>query len=528
MQNEILKPVLETDETAIPRYDIVNPDGSVTQQNVELRLKNEVMQQGTPYDEESVLPAQLATQLGLPTTATPAQALQLLATKSYAKDETLSNETKTLFGLDASAVPDDAFKKIRIDKVGDTLTTARTDLGESWALCNGDYLDATEYAELGSVIHDRTWNRDSSSIGNMKTYGYAFGNGYYVAIGVDYDTKSTLKVMYKQAISDEWTVKTIITDFPTTTYGNCTLKFLNGNFVFVYSDSTQCYGYYASNPSDTWTKFTINGATSSRYIIDIAYGNGSYAVFASTASSDNNYENYIRCYSATKLGGSGWSTTTVLSNNHFTPNSNYKLSYVNGRFVFVCYSANRDAIILKTATSANETWRSYSKSTSKPVYFNDVVYKDGYYYMFGYEVYSSSTHYPVYVKTSSLDISSATITRISGYSYCDYGSTMVIGDNVCGVYMVTSSSSSSTYYAMILYLTGDSSTINGKQLEGSIPVSSVPLCFADDSGAYLIGFAYGNSRSAVVYSSRLVEGNYMHLPTISNDKTYTYMKVKGD
>ena len=107
MQNEILKPVLEIDETAIPRYDIVNPDGSVAQQNIELRLKNEVMQQGTPYDEESVLPAQLATQLGLPTTATPAQALQLLATKSYSKDETLSNETKTLFGLNETAVPDD-------------------------------------------------------------------------------------------------------------------------------------------------------------------------------------------------------------------------------------------------------------------------------------------------------------------------------------------------------------------------------------------------------------------------------------
>ena len=120
MQNEILKPVLETDETAIPRYDIVNPDGSVAQQNVELRLKNEVMQQGTPYDEESVLPANLATQLGLPTTATPAQALQLIATKSYNKDETLSNETKTLFGLDETAVPDDVFTvlcKTKIDKM---------------------------------------------------------------------------------------------------------------------------------------------------------------------------------------------------------------------------------------------------------------------------------------------------------------------------------------------------------------------------------------------------------------------------
>lgn len=74
MQNEILKPVLDTDEVAVPRYDIVGPNGSVIQQNVELRLKNEVVQEGTPYDEESVLPALLREQLELPQSATPAEA----------------------------------------------------------------------------------------------------------------------------------------------------------------------------------------------------------------------------------------------------------------------------------------------------------------------------------------------------------------------------------------------------------------------------------------------------------------------
>lgn len=81
MQNEILKPVLDTDEVAVPRYDIVGPNGSVIQQNVELRLKNEVVQEGTPYDEESVLPASLREQLELPQSATPAEAMAALLTK---------------------------------------------------------------------------------------------------------------------------------------------------------------------------------------------------------------------------------------------------------------------------------------------------------------------------------------------------------------------------------------------------------------------------------------------------------------
>lgn len=75
MQNEILKPVFDTDKVAVPRYDIVGPSGIVVRQNVELRLKNEIVQKGTPYDEESVLPASLREQLALSPSATPAEAL---------------------------------------------------------------------------------------------------------------------------------------------------------------------------------------------------------------------------------------------------------------------------------------------------------------------------------------------------------------------------------------------------------------------------------------------------------------------
>ena len=75
MQNEILKPVFDTDKVAVPRYDIIGPSGIVVRQNVELRLKNEIVQKGTPYDEESVLPASLREQLALSPNATPAEAL---------------------------------------------------------------------------------------------------------------------------------------------------------------------------------------------------------------------------------------------------------------------------------------------------------------------------------------------------------------------------------------------------------------------------------------------------------------------
>ena len=143
MQNEILKPVLATDETAIPRYDIVNPDGSVSQQNVELRLKNEVMQQGTPYDEESVLPATLCEKLGLPNSATPANAFEAVLAKAGAKvsmNEPTSQDniaagystgamwlrpyytlTNMVYALEASSITPSA---CTVNKSGQTFTVA--------------------------------------------------------------------------------------------------------------------------------------------------------------------------------------------------------------------------------------------------------------------------------------------------------------------------------------------------------------------------------------------------------------------
>lgn len=81
MQDEILNPVLSTDTVAVPRYDILGSDGSALQQDVELRLKNVTLQEGTPYNKESVLPDSLCTDLGIPATSTPAGAFRALLNK---------------------------------------------------------------------------------------------------------------------------------------------------------------------------------------------------------------------------------------------------------------------------------------------------------------------------------------------------------------------------------------------------------------------------------------------------------------
>lgn len=46
-QDEVLKKAVDTDPYVIPRYDIVNPAGQVESANVQLVLKNEILQEGT-------------------------------------------------------------------------------------------------------------------------------------------------------------------------------------------------------------------------------------------------------------------------------------------------------------------------------------------------------------------------------------------------------------------------------------------------------------------------------------------------
>lgn len=50
-QDEILLPAVSSDRTAVPRYDVVAPDGQTLYENVALRLANGVAQPGTPINK---------------------------------------------------------------------------------------------------------------------------------------------------------------------------------------------------------------------------------------------------------------------------------------------------------------------------------------------------------------------------------------------------------------------------------------------------------------------------------------------
>lgn len=68
----------------------------------------------------------------------------------------LDKATQTATGLASGKTVSDALAQITTDggafQVGDTLTTARTNLGDKWLLCNGASVDASLYPDLNQVL----------------------------------------------------------------------------------------------------------------------------------------------------------------------------------------------------------------------------------------------------------------------------------------------------------------------------------------------------------------------------------------
>lgn len=70
-------------------------------------------------------------------------------------EQTLSDRTRSAFGLPKTATPDDVFKAISTQnvklEVGDIRVTLKTDLGENWVACKGGTVSSTLYPELRKI-----------------------------------------------------------------------------------------------------------------------------------------------------------------------------------------------------------------------------------------------------------------------------------------------------------------------------------------------------------------------------------------
>ena len=357
-------------------------------------------------------------------------------------------------------------------KIGDTLTTVRTDLPDNWLLCDGSGFSGTEYPKLAEMIAAGTpsgqWEQNNQGVSDLHCIEY--GDGWWVAIG-DNGTVYT-----KQGSpSGEWTKNN-------TAFGNVYFRQVAyGNGYWVALGTSNCW-YKSGDPSGTWTKHPIMSAVSS--ITALTFGNGSFVIGAGA------YNSNPAIYHTTNPSAT-WQQASVTSPAYGT--SFIGISYSNGRWVAF-------GSVGMPSSKGIYYYTSDLTSPFVPIQCNNTNSVYGLVYFEGFWVFTCGSN-SFYL--TALGESPILISGLSGKPVAK----VVVGNG----YLVTIyvSPVGAVYYML-----------------GSPDTGTVISNFQGNKG--IQGIAYGNGQFVIVGNGGTVYyTNSYTLPTISTG-AYTYIKAKEE
>ncbi|MFR1051478.1 MAG: phage tail protein [Lachnospirales bacterium] len=368
------------------------------------------------------------------------------------KGTLLSDATAAALGLAGDATVNDGLAKLALGpfKIGDTLSTLRTDLGNKWLLCNGAVVDATVYPSLyallsavisGAAVGGYGTPRDIASDGTtyvacgydhttskafikystdpagssvwtsvniVGSYGWrptkvAVHDGMWVAIGHSTDTHVPFIATATDPTGD-WTVQNI-SEYECYLTG---LAFAFGQWIAVGSDGTgaNTRAFTTANPLSSWAVTTINTADS--FMLEDLEFNGTVLC----AVGYGKYNNYP--YALVKEGASGsWVLKKLSSTLYFHLNS---IAYASGMWV----AAGQYTSTLLAAVYASAdliTW-TFKQIVNSPVAYNGAFV--GYWNESWHVGFSGNGYYPA-VATAADPLLEWGVTKLSDSDYDIYG-----------------------------------------------------------------------------------------------------------
>lgn len=341
---------------------------------------------------------------------------------ALSKANLLTDETAENLGLDSTATPNDALARLASARVriGDTRTTARTDLGDDWLLCNGESISSADYPELANLLVSISPQYKNITV-NLTLTQLIYSGGYWVAIGTTSNSRY-VTIAYTQDLNGTWTTKNLINTSSSDTISNPHIAYddsqgwvavisktgtgttgvlalysttLDGTWQskqIYYGDYFSEYflerkngywvtgGYYmpneddrysviayATSPSENWTVKTI-----SRDIRSIDYGNGYWC------ATDSNMSGILY---ATSLSGS-WIYKSIVST---TAYSMANIKFANEKWVIAfAGSSSGSSFFVSYATNPTGTWTTETVTMtgfSVPLYV--IEYINGKWYIGG-------------------------------------------------------------------------------------------------------------------------------------------------
>lgn len=202
----------------------------------------------------------------------------------------LDSDAQVTTGLASGSTLDDALQSVVKDggtfQIGDTLTTARTNLGDKWLLCNGKQITQTDYPVLVGLLGAKPFNwvsegtSTTANINNIVNKTTTAGDLFLAKS--DTEVSGKYHCYYSTDLLSWQSLKTSNDKF--------FIWCVNGTWIVyspysVISDKPKSASYYSGENMDFDNFVAINAITSDVY--GAAYWNGKYYINTSDASLEN-------------------------------------------------------------------------------------------------------------------------------------------------------------------------------------------------------------------------------------------------
>ena len=296
----------------------------------------------------------------------------------------LDSDARVTTGLDSGSTLDDALQSVVKDggafQVGDTLTTARTNLGDKWLLCNGTQITQADYPALVGLLGNKPFNWISKGTSTTANIDYIVNKT--TATGDLFLARTNTPV--NDIYSCYYSTDLLSWQSLKTSNGKILIWCVNGTWIISYATGiTSPYqSRYYSGENMNFSNFVkINGINASIY--GVAYWNGKYYINTPDKSLDRS-DSSIFVY--TDLSQAP--TIIHLNNYNIVNASNYGQMSVVPDGVVVCGGSTLNSNILtynidvvnaqNSVSHYNGQITDYRASPTSIQYFN------GYYYMTTY------------------------------------------------------------------------------------------------------------------------------------------------
>ena len=398
-------------------------------------------------------------------------------------------------------------------QIGDILTTARTNLGDKWALCNGTSIDPEQYPNIHSMLYGETIDVSTSlninGISNANSEGIVvlpdntcvmLASGSYSSGDYHY---SFNRLKYSSAPSHVWYDGSL--SLSADRVGG--LSYVNGEMIIsagITVDNTKKWAiYYCSStvsPTAEWThRIVIENRGNYDSITNVVYFNGRY-IFAIWKYSNRQ----IAIYSSSSLAGT-WSNVATISN---MEGMNRSLMVVNNQLALCCsiYESSRSNAsgLIYSSNGTNWTQIKFPKASYNKVAGNVITYLNGSYIMSG-GTYTDSWTGAVFMSTS-----------LNG-NWDAYHISSEVKDtiNIPVIYV------NGKYYIVGRQESSSTSVLYTANSPAGPWTALSP--YVSDLGCNVIADQVGN---IIMATGRYVTTLGSWLPLISTDKSYAYIKIK--